>query len=479
MLREGHKPVDHRQGHKPMTVTDGGSSRSSDEDTVMALERRTGRVQFGNGMTTPSRRELRHRRIDWHRTRGLSKLTPKHFLDAYEKVRKNKGGAGVDGQTLADFAERLVDNLHILWNRVTSGSYQPAAVKRKGIPKGDGRIRYLGIPTVGDRIVQQVIKNRIEYILEAEFMDCSHGYRPGRSPHDALQVVRLGVRQTSWVIDLDVAKFFDELPHDLLRKALDRHITDKPTRDLIDRWLEAPHQTEEGDLHYPKGVGTPQGGVVSPLLSNLFLHYTLDKWMAINRPEEKLVRYADDAIVLCHSRTRAELVKRLIDERFKECGLRLHPEKTKIVFCQRWNNTSSHEEKSFDFLGFRFKPCLKKGKDGKLFTSFDGAMSPSKKKSKIADFRSMKFHLWTTTTLEEIAEVLNPILRGILNYYGRFNKHGMESVMMAVNDRLCKWASRKYRKVGKSIHRVRKWLRVEADRRPDLFAHWSWGFTYI
>ncbi|OAV45114.1 group II intron reverse transcriptase/maturase [Lewinella sp. 4G2] len=430
-------------------------------------------------MTTPSGRKVRHRKINWHRTRGLSKLTPKHFLDAYQKVRRNAGGPGVDGVTLADFALDLTGNLYTLWNRVTSGSYHPAAVRRKGIPKGNGQTRYLGIPTVGDRIVQQVIKDRIEYILEAEFMDCSYGYRPGRSQHDALQVVRLGVRQTSWVVDLDVSKFFDEMPHDLLRKALDRHITDKQTRDLIDRWLEAPHQDEEGQLHYPQGVGTPQGGVVSPLLSNLFLHYTLDKWMAINRPEEKLVRYADDAIIFCHSRTRAEMVKRLVEERFRACGLRLHHEKTRIVFCKRSNNASSHENISFDFLGYRFKPCSKRTQSGKLFTSFDGAMSPKKKKLKTAEFRAMKFHLWNTTTLEKIAEVLNPILRGILNYYGRFNPHGMESVMMAVNDRLCKWASRKYRKVGKSIHRVRKWLRTTATRRPELFAHWQWGFTYI
>lgn len=258
MSRQRYKSDDLRQDRIPKSVAGGGLGRSSEEASITGVKRRAKHLPSGGSTTTSSGRKSRHRKIDWHRTRGCISLTSKHFLDAYRKVRRNGGSAGVDGQRIQDFADNLTTNLFTLWNRVSSGAYHPPAVRRVGIPKDDGRLRYLGIPTVSDRIVQQVIKDWIEPRLEAIFCDTSYGYRPGRSTHDALQVVRLDVRKASWVIDLDVASFFDELPHGLLRKALDRHVPEGWIRRLLDRWLEAPtKETESGELVYRRGRGTP------------------------------------------------------------------------------------------------------------------------------------------------------------------------------------------------------------------------------
>ena len=247
----------------------GRLDRSSEEDSVMELERRVKRVPSEPRSTTPLARQ--HRKTDWYQTKGhQSFLTPKHFLDAYKKVKRNKGSAGVDRVSLKDFERNLIGNVMCLWNRVVSGSYFPPAVKEVGIAKDDGRVRYLGIPTVGDRIVQQVIKTLLDPRFEQEFLDCSYGYRSGRSAHDALQVVRLGVLNRNWVIDLDVASFFDELPHDLLSKALDRHVTECWIRRLLDRWLEADIEPASADRPSRRlSKITPQGGVLRTKLANL------------------------------------------------------------------------------------------------------------------------------------------------------------------------------------------------------------------
>lgn len=477
MRRERHKSEERRQGRIPKLRLGLGLSHSSDESAVMARERRAGRVSFDNRPTTPPPRRRRHRKIDWHQTRGPIRLTPKHFLDAYKQVNRNKGAAGVDGQSLEKFRLNLESHLFTLWNRVTSGSYQPPAVRRVSIPKDGGKVRNLGIPTVGDRIVQQVIKNWIEPRLEQEFLDCSYGYRSGRGAHDALQVVRLGVRRTSWVIDLDVAGFFDEIPHDLLNKALDCHVEEKWIRDLLNRWLEAPYKDVDGQLFYPQGMGTPQGGVISPLLANLYLHYVLDKWIAINHKDVELIRYADDGIILCNSRSRAEWMLELVNDRFHRCGLRLHPEKTKIVFCKNAGRQSSWKTKTFDFLGYRFQPFTKLKADGKLFLSFDCLMSPKSRKKAIAKLRGLKFHLWNTATIEEIAEWIKPIVRGLLNYFGKFNAdRGLRRLMHALNSRIAKWISRKYRKPAS---RAWRWMITLAGKKPDLFVHWQAGYGRV
>lgn len=260
-------------------------------------------------------------------------ITKDMVRTAYRKVRINKGSAGVDEQDLKKFEENLSKNLYKIWNRMSSGSYFPQPVKEVIIPKANGGERKLGIPTVSDRVAQEVVKAYIKPRLEQVFMPNSYGYRPHKSAHQALEIVRENVRKYAWVIDMDIKSFFDEVEHELLMKAVDRHVDEKWVKMYIRRWLETPVQTKEG-LVNKAGQGTPQGGVISPQLANLFLHYVLDKWLEKTFPTVSFVRYADDVVVHCISEQQSQYVLEGIKRRLKECKLRLSEEKTKITYCQ-------------------------------------------------------------------------------------------------------------------------------------------------
>jgi RNA-directed DNA polymerase len=221
---------------------------------------------------------------------------------AYKRVRENRGAAGVDDQTIAEFEKDLSNNLYRLWNRMSSGSYMPPPVRRVDIPKGDGReTRSLGIPTVSDRIAQMVVKRYLEPVLEPVFHDDSFGYRPGRSAHDALAAARQRCWRFDWVLDLDIKGFFDNIDWELLMRAVRRHTDCAWVLLYIERWLKAPVSMLDGTL-VSREKGTPQGAVVSPILANLFLHYAFDRWMKENNLDIPFERYADDAI--CHCRLR-------------------------------------------------------------------------------------------------------------------------------------------------------------------------------
>ncbi len=282
---------------------DGGFNRSSDEDPVMGLEQRVGIIQLELPLTTS---------VKGRRTRGVTAkgipITRSMVWQAYKKVRKNKGSGGVDGKSLKAYGKHQEDNLYQLWNRLTSGSYFPRAVKQVSIPKKDGRKRKLGIPTIEDRIAQQVVKDYLESRFESEFHENSYGYRPLKSAHQALEQVRQNVWKRDWVLDMDIKGFFDEVSHDLLMKALRRHVSEEWVLMYIERWLESPIETESKEMVYRSGKGTPQGGVISPLLANLFLHYVFDKWIEKTYPTLMFVRYADDIIVHCTTKEEAEEV---------------------------------------------------------------------------------------------------------------------------------------------------------------------------
>jgi group II intron reverse transcriptase/maturase len=450
---------------------DGGSNRSSDENPVMGSERRVGIIQLELPLTTSEK----GRRTKGVTAKGIP-ITRSMVWQAYKKVRRNKGSGGVDGISLKTYENNLEDNLYKLWNRLTSGSYFPKAVREVSIPKKDGKQRKLGIPTISDRIAQQVIKDYLEGRFEREFHNNSYGYRPMKSAHQALEEVRKNVWKLDWVVDMDIKGFFDEVSHELLMKALIKHVPENWVLMYIKRWLESPKETTSKELVYREGKGTPQGGVISPLLANLFLHYVFDKWMGKTYPELMFVRYADDIIVHCRTEREAEKVIEAIKSRMSACQLRLHEVKTKIVYCKKYKNRSANKTVKFDFLGFSFQPRPTASRDGKMFLGYDCAISQSSKNKILSEIRSTKFQRWTFRRIEEIAEFFNAKILGWINYYGKFRKHRLNPLFRVLEGRLIEWARRRYKRLNKSYVKACKWCYRFKENNVSLFAHWARGF---
>jgi group II intron reverse transcriptase/maturase len=392
--------------------------------------------------------------------------------EAYKLVKANKGAAGVDGQSIAEFEEDLKDNLFKIWNRMSSGSYFPPPVRRVDIPKDNGKTRPLGIPTVADRIAQTVVKRYLEPILEGQFHTDSYGYRPKKSAIEAIGVARQRCWRYDWVLDLDIKGFFDNIDHDLLRRAVRKHTDCKWVLLYIERWLNAPAQLADGSL-INREKGTPQGGVVSPLLANLFLHYAFDLWMKRQYPQIPFERYADDGICHCRSRAEAEMLRVAMEKRFAECGLELNLQKTRIVYCKEDGRRGNYPEQKFDFLGFTFQPRRAKNRKGKLFVGFMPAISNKAKKSICETMRRWKMHRQTDKSLDELARVANPVLRGWINYYGSYYKSALYRVFQPLNNILVRWASRKYKRLRRNNQRARQWVQSIFHRQPKLFAHWQ------
>ncbi|WP_236891705.1 group II intron reverse transcriptase/maturase [Desulfoluna limicola] len=347
---------------------------------------------------------------------------PKHIVfEAYNRVKANKGAAGVDGQSLRAFDKNLANNLYKLWNRLSSGSYHPPAVRRVHIGKSDGGFRPLGIPTVADRIAQMVVKLLIEPELERHFHPDSYGYRPGKSAHQALLKVKERCDRRGWVLDMDIKGFFEEIDHDLLLRAVRKHVKEPWQILYIERWLRAPVRHEDGHLE-EKERGTPQGGVISPLLANLFLHYVFDVWVEKNWRGIQFERYADDIVCHCVSRQEAMELKTLLDDRFRECGLTLHPAKTKIAFCKGGRNWANYDTVSFDFLGYTFRPRWIKTKKGKLGLYFLGAVSRKAEKRIRQEINSWPWSYWRHEEIEDIRRFSRSKLLGWMTYYGVFGK---------------------------------------------------------
>lgn len=391
--------------------------------------------------------------------------------EAYQQVKANQGAAGVDGQSIAEFEAALTKNLYKLWNRMSSGSYFPPPVRRVEIPKKGGGSRPLGIPTVADRIAQTVVKTRLEPILERHFHPDSYGYRPGRSAHQALAKARERCWRFDWVLDLDIKGFFDNIDHGLLMRAVRKHV-DCPWMLLyIERWLTAPVQLPDGAL-LARDKGTPQGGVVSPLLANLFLHYAFDEWMRRNCPSIPFERYADDIVAHCTTLEEAEWLKGALTQRLLDCSLELHPAKTRIVYCKDANRQGSYPDTKFDFLGYTFRPRRAQDKYGRFFVSFIPAISPTSAKSIRDKTRGWELKRRVGTTLTALAKALNPVIRGWLDYYGRFYRSALHPVCNHINRRLVRWAMRKYKRLH-FPRRATMWLRRISRTEPRLFAHWS------
>lgn len=403
-------------------------------------------------------------------------LTTQQLQSAWLKVKSAKGSGGVDGKSIAKVEEKLSGELYCLWNRMSSGSYQPKAVKAVSIPKRDGSERWLGIPTVIDRVAQQVIKDVLEPELEREFHPHSYGYRPNKNTHQAIKRCSEQCWKKGWVIDLDIKGFFDNLDHDLLLKALKRHTKESWVIMYVERWLKAPVLYPKTGALDKRTKGTPQGGVISPLLANLYLHYCFDKWMQIHHPSITFERYADDVVVHCNSRKEAELLLSKIDKRMNACKLTLHPEKTKVVYCKQNNRMANYKQITFDFLGFRFQPRRIKDRNGLYKLSYGPAISNKAKKHIVRTINDLRFHRWTSTDIEEIAMRLRSKLLGWITYFGKYRKWSMYVVFRSLNDRLVKWLMNRYKKYRGKVKEARLKMKQIAQQYPNLFVHWKYGF---
>ena len=394
--------------------------------------------------------------------------------EAYKRVKVNQGAAGVDEESIQDFEENLKDNLYKLWNRMSSGSYFPPAVRRVEIPKASGGKRPLGIPTVTDRIAQMVGKIYLEPELEPYFHKDSYGYRPKKSAIEALGVARERCWGYDWVLDLDIRGFFDNLDHELLMRAVRKHTDCKWILLYIERWLKAPAQGEDGTL-IDRSKGTPQGGVISPLLANLFLHYALDEWMRKKYPGISFERFADDAVFHCKTEAEAEALKKAIEERLTQCKLELHPEKTKIVYCKDDNRRGNYPNEKFDFLGYTFRARRSKNRKGEPFVNFSPAVSNEAAKSMRQTMRDWHLYRWSAKELLDLSRMFNPVLRGWINYYGKYYKSALYPTFKHLNRTLTWWARRKYKRLRMHPRRAEYWLGEIARRNPCLFAHWQMG----
>ncbi|MGW0885366.1 group II intron reverse transcriptase/maturase [Streptomyces sp. NPDC002671] len=399
----------------------------------------------------------------------------KHLVfEAYLRVKANKGAAGVDGESIEQFEADLRGNLYKLWNRMSSGCYFPPPVRMVEIDKPGGRgVRILGVPTVADRIAQTVVAMVLEPLVEPVFHPDSYGYRPRRSALDAVAACRERCWKTDWVIDLDIRGFFDNLDHDLVLKAVAHHTDQRWVLLYVERWLKAPLQRPDGSLQ-ARHRGSPQGSAVSPVLSNLFMHYAFDAWMARDHPGVQFERYCDDVVVHCRNEAQAHQMREAIAGRLADCGgLQLHPQKTRIVYCRDRNRRGSAEHTSFTFLGYGFRVRKLRTKRGDFFFGFNPAVSDEAAKQIRAQIRRWRLHLRSETTLEQLAREINPVVRGWINYFGRFHPSALYPSLNRINDYLVRWLVRKYKRFKRKRARAREALGRHARRFPGLFAHWK------
>jgi RNA-directed DNA polymerase len=401
-------------------------------------------------------------------------ISKKLVWQAYLEVKSKGGAAGVDGESLELFERNLKNNLYRIWNRLCSGSYFPPPVKAVPIPKKSGGTRVLGVPTVSDRIAQTVVKQALEPILEPVFDEDSFGYRPGKSAHDAIAVTRKRCWRYDWVVEFDIRALFDNIDHELLMKALRHHCQCRWVLLYVERWLQAPLEQPDGSLQ-ARDKGTPQGGVVSPILANLFLHYAFDAWVRRQLPGVPFCRYADDGLLHCKSQSQAEYVMSLISERFRECGLEIHPDKSSIVYCKDVNRPGEHSRISFDFLGYTFRPRRCVNKKGQVDPNFLPAISISSKKEINRCMRSWHVQLKNEKTLLDLSRMFNPKLRGWQTYYGRFHASALRQLWRNFNRYLVQWVRRKFKRFSGHRQRARRYLDQIARANPHLFIHWRLG----
>jgi RNA-directed DNA polymerase len=399
-------------------------------------------------------------------------ISKQAVVEAFRKVRANQGGPGVDGCTIEEFESDLRNRLYVTWNRMSSGSYFPPPVKLVEVPKPHGvGTRKLGVPTVADRVAQTVVAMELEKAVEPKFHPSSYGYRPGRSPLQAVEICRRRCFTHPWVWECDIIGFFDNAPHDLIVKAVEANTRQKWVVLYVKRWLKAPVQHPDGTLEQ-RERGTPQGSAISPLLANLFLHYAFDAWMAREFPGLQFERFCDDIVVHCVSEKQARHAGRRIAARLGECGLRLHPDKTRVVYCQQDGREGSSEHTSFTYLGYTFRKRTARATGGGSFNGFLPAVSTDAMKKMNREVKGWRLHRWTTLSLNELAARVNKIVPGWLNYYGRFYPTEMMPLLRRINAYILRWARKKYKRL-RALKRALAWWKAVVERDPVLFTHWK------
>lgn len=397
---------------------------------------------------------------------------PKRLIwEAYRRVKANRGAAGVDAVSIEAFDENRDGNLYRIWNRLSSGSYFPPAVRGVAIPKKSGGERMLGVPTVGDRIAQTAVVLALEPELEGVFHSDSYGYRPSRSAHDALEVTRRRCWRRDWVLEYDIRGLFDNIDHELLLRALQHHCQHRWILLHVGRWLKAPMQREDGTVE-EREVGTPQGGPLSPLLANLFLHYALDHWLARYHPQIWFCRYADDGVLHCRSEAEALQMREHMAARLQACGLELHPDKTRVVYCKDSDRPGSYPVIQFDFLGYTFRPRRVVRRNGTVRTGFTPAVSRVAMKSMRKVLKQSGVFGRSELSLKDLAAWSAPRLRGWMAYYCRFRGSEFQPLAEYVDALIVRWAMRKYKRLRRHKTRAFAWLDRQKRRSPSLFVHW-------
>lgn len=397
---------------------------------------------------------------------------------AYLQVKRSKGSSGFDNESMEIFEKDLQNNLYKIWNRMSSGTYFPPPVLEVEIPKADGKVRKLGIPTISDRIAQTIVKQYLEPKVEPHFHEDSYGYRPNKSALQAIHQARWRCWRDNWVLDLDIKSFFDTIDHRLMMAAV-KKFTDSAWMLLyIERWLKADVITKEGKRQN-RDIGTPQGGVISPLLANIYLHFTFDKWMKENYSHVHFERYADDIVIHCRSLKQLEMIRNKVSKRFTECKLSLNLAKTKIVYCKDANRKENWKDIAFDFLGYTFRPRLARDKEKAFFVTFSPAIS-AKAAKEIRHTVKNKWKMKTKTEydIKELAERFNPVIQGWINYYGRFHGSALYSkVFEYLNTTLMRWAMKKYKQLFRRPTRASRWLKQVQHENPSMFVHWKFKLT--